>query len=94
MLLLTFKNWDDVRSSTHAIVKKFYYDWCKYPKGGLDGFVEFISRFNAMQPGLTVTLDSPSSYGHEHKWISFKLTEEQLLLSELQYADQPFFQLK
>lgn len=94
MLLLTFKNWDDVRSSTHAIVRKFCYDWCKYPKGGPLGFVEFISRFNAMQPGLTVTLDSLSSYEHEHKWITFELTDEQLLLSELQYADQPFFQLK
>lgn len=88
MLLLTFKNWGDIRASTHAIVRKFHYDWCKYPVGGPLGFVEFISRFNAMQPALTVTWDSPSRHEYENKWITFKLTEQQLMVFELQYADQ------
>lgn len=91
-MIINFSNWIGMANSEYAIVRKFHYDWSKRPDS-YTSISEFAADFNLKHQGQVKVLIDSYSTGST-KWITFDLTEEQLLLSELQYADQPFFQLK
>lgn len=82
-MILTFTYWDEMHTSEHAIVRKFYHDRHN-PQAFSTLIADFIDDFNLNHQGeITVSIT------RDHKNIPrivFELTEQQLLLSELQYT--------
>lgn len=84
-MILTFDNWEELMHSDYAIVRKF----CNNFRDSeflscISGINAFIADFNLKHHGditVVVNWQQPNT-----PWITFKLTEQQLLLSELTYS--------